>query len=339
MTRLSCGLIPVLCSLASAFVLRVPSLLPPSRLSAHHRITSLSREQPALHTSLFQAVSDGSEETETAITQTEGEGVSAVETLDAIPEDISLEDLKGPEEDVNACLRLALRQSPLASNVYTIELTRETGISWSSDFQFIFARVGELSGDGAAALSGQVREGDWLLAIDGTSVVEEDFDMEKVMDQFIYTPNTQTTLFLTFFRGTKEELCEFLGEEPPAEFVTVRVKDPESQEVLKVISDVPSGTNLRNVLVDNKQEVYQSYTKFTNCSGKSLCGTCVVRVKEGMGNCSIQEIDEKNTLRENPDDYRLSCATWLYGDVDVELQPSVPRGQFVRGSSRPRGKM
>ena len=41
---------------------------------------------------------------------------------------------------------------------------------------------------------------------------------------------------------------------------------------------VSGGTNLRRLLVGNGINVYRSITRWTNCSGKQRCGTCIVDV-------------------------------------------------------------
>ena len=41
---------------------------------------------------------------------------------------------------------------------------------------------------------------------------------------------------------------------------------------------VSGGTNLHRLLVDNGINMYGSITKWTNCSGKQRCGTCIVDV-------------------------------------------------------------
>ena len=40
------------------------------------------------------------------------------------------------------------------------------------------------------------------------------------------------------------------------------------------------GTNLRKLLVGNGINVYRSITRWTNCSGKQRCGTCIVDVRD-----------------------------------------------------------
>merc|ERR1711937_190940 len=85
----------------------------------------------------------------------------------------------------------------------------------------------------------------------------------------------------------------------------------------------PAGVNVRQYLVDNGINVYQSVTRWTNCKGKQLCGTCIVNVAEGSLFTNRKSMDEDSTLRENPDSYRLSCVTFAYGDVTVETFPPI----------------
>ena len=83
-------------------------------------------------------------------------------------------------------------------------------------------------------------------------------------------------------------------------------------------------------------------TRWTNCNGKQLCGTCIVDVTEGVDKCTRRSLDEASTLRENPETYKLACVTNVYGDITVQLMPKVhpagsPRGRRrgVCASSRP----
>ena len=90
------------------------------------------------------------------------------------------------------------------------------------------------------------------------------------------------------------------------------------------------GSNLINVLLGNGINVYRSLTRFTNCNGKQRCGTCIVDVTEGSSNCTRRSLDEEMTLAENPESYRLSCITSIYGDVTVEVQGKVGAAQWTK---------
>ena len=71
-------------------------------------------------------------------------------------------------------------------------------------------------------------------------------------------------------------------------------------------------------------------TRWTNCNGKQLCGTCIVDVTEGVDKCTRRSLDEASTLRENPDTYKLACITNVYGDITVKLEPKVGAAQWTR---------
>jgi ferredoxin len=92
----------------------------------------------------------------------------------------------------------------------------------------------------------------------------------------------------------------------------------------------PAGVNVRELLVANGINVYQSVTRWTNCKGKQLCGTCIVNVSDGSLSTNRKSMDEASTLRENPDSYRLSCVTFAYGDVTVETFPPINAAQWTR---------
>lgn len=54
------------------------------------------------------------------------------------------------------------------------------------------------------------------------------------------------------------------------------------------------------------------------------------QVQSGLKDCSRRALDEDMVLAENPDSYRLSCVTSVYGDVTVEVQGAVGAAQWTR---------
>ena len=50
------------------------------------------------------------------------------------------------------------------------------------------------------------------------------------------------------------------------------------------------------------------------------CGTCRVRVAEGLANCSEPGPEERDFLKglDAPPDQRLACQVTVHGDVDIE---------------------
>jgi ferredoxin len=49
-----------------------------------------------------------------------------------------------------------------------------------------------------------------------------------------------------------------------------------------------------------------------------------------MDKCSRRALDEDMVLAENPENYRLSCVTSVYGDVTVKVQTPVGAAQWTR---------
>lgn len=205
---------------------------------------------------------------------------------------------------------------------YTIELPKRAGISWGSDLSFSWIYVLDVEPDGAAANTGLIQKGDYIIGFGNTSTIAKDFD-------YVISAlnNEGKMLNYTFFRGTKEELLGGPVSEPQDTTVTVKVVQSGKPDI---ILQCPGGTNMRRLLVGNGVNVYRSLTRWTNCNGKQRCGTCIVDVVKGNNNCSRRALDEEAVLRENPDTYRLSCVTSVYGDVTVEVQSPVQAAQWTR---------
>ena len=223
--------------------------------------------------------------------------------------------------------------------LYRICISRATGIEWGTDLSFSFVNVREMDPSGAASMSGQINVGDQLCELRAVqegaapiNLVGAPFDF--VMEAFADLDKTVTDVELVFFRGTKDELKaaakgEAASSEP--ETITVTVIENKGSETEKVHKFTAlAGVNVRELCVDNGINVYQSITRWTNCKGKQLCGTCIVNVPEGGPNTNRKSMDEASTLRENPETYRLSCVTFAYGDVTIETFPPIKAAQWTR---------
>ena len=227
----------------------------------------------------------------------------------------------------------------LDPRLYKVRLPRFTGIEWGTDLSFSFVYVRNMDPSGPAALSGLVNVGDQLCQLqpvttDKTTPVNligAPFDF--AMTAFAELDKTVVDVDLVFFQGTKQDLKAACSNddtvEPEIITVTVIQNKGSPQETVKTLT-APAGVNVRQLLVDNGINVYQSVTRWTNCKGKQLCGTCIVNVTAGNIMTNRKSMDEASTLRENPDTYRLSCVTFAYGDVTVETFPPVKAAQWTR---------
>ena len=262
---------------------------------------------------------------------------AGLSTLASSPDDGVEEEAEGESADpidINSDPRLR-----------RIRLPRALGIDWGTDLSFSFVYVRELEPSGASALSGEVEVGDQICELTPVADDADNADavvpmnligapFDQVMGAFASLGRTVKDVDIVFFRGTKDELkaaCAGDGAKPEAETITITVlqnkggKDEETKYI-----QAKSGCNVRQVLTDNGINVYQSLTRWTNCKGKQLCGTCIVNIKDGGGSTNRKSLDEGSTLRENPESYRLSCVTFAYGDVTVETFPPIKAAQWTR---------
>ena len=208
--------------------------------------------------------------------------------------------------------------------VVTAELDRVTGIDFGCDLTLSWPYVMAMAPDGSAQRSGLIAIGDQLVAVNGVSVLGLPIgdEMERLGTA------EGRDIGLTFFKGPREELRSIVGADdaaPSTVTITVRDNGQPDRELI-----VPYGANLRDELIARKINVYQSLTRWTNCNGKQLCGTCIVNVAQGVEACTRRSLDEASTLRENPETYKLACSTNDYGDVTVELMPKVNAAQWTR---------
>lgn len=227
------------------------------------------------------------------------------------------------------------------------------GIDWGTDLSFSFVYVRAIEPGGAADYSGVISVGDQICQIqsvlqteDGGEVIGEPINLvgapfDAVMGSFAALGKTVKELDLVFFKGTKEELIaaakgdsgDSSEADPEDDFITITVIEKgEGNSAPSTIKKIRAkkGCNVRQTLTDVGINVYQSFTRWTNCKGKQLCGTCIVNMTEGGVNTNRKSMDEASTLRENPETYRLSCVTFAYGDVTVETFPPVGKAQWTR---------
>lgn len=100
--------------------------------------------------------------------------------------------------------------------------------------------------------------------------------------------------------------------------------------------EVPEGANLRKEAIRAGIGVYRGLSKYLNCRGMGLCGTCRVLIKKGMENTSPMSGMEKFKFKVpvpdpfpclayigNEEEMRLACKTQVNGDIEVETKPAM----------------
>ncbi|XAR70922.1 hypothetical protein NMG60_11027965 [Bertholletia excelsa] len=66
---------------------------------------------------------------------------------------------------------------------------------------------------------------------------------------------------------------------------------------------------LRNIMLDNKIELYAAYGKVMNCGGGGSCGTCIVEIIGGQDLLNERTNTELRYLKKKPESWRLACQT------------------------------
>lgn len=202
--------------------------------------------------------------------------------------------------------------------LYKVRLPRAPGIEWGTDLSFSFVYVRALEPAGPASISGMVSNGDQIcelrpvnlnpeetnenISTDPINLVGASFD--AVMNSFATLDRSIQLVDLVFFKGTKEELKAAASggsgdnaSDPDVITITV-VQNKGTSKEESISFKAPTGCNVRNELISRGINVYQSITRFTNCKGKQLCGTCIVNMAEGSVNTNRKSMDEASTLRE-----------------------------------------
>lgn len=159
--------------------------------------------------------------------------------------------------------------------------------------------VDELVAGGNAEVCGEVQVGDVLLAC-GTdpdpALLTAATDFDSAMDTLGSNPESPTMTL---------KLQRTIAA-PPGAVVTAMV---EGAGELTLKPD----SVLRNSLLDENMELYNSYGKMMNCGGGGSCGTCAVEVLEGMDQLSDCTDAELRLLKKKPENYRLACQTLCEG--------------------------
>ncbi|XP_020597286.1 photosynthetic NDH subunit of subcomplex B 3, chloroplastic isoform X1 [Phalaenopsis equestris] len=120
-----------------------------------------------------------------------------------------------------------------------------------------------------------------------------------------------------FLRSRKSPFCTFatLNRSPElekpcieVEFIGPKVGADGSYPVDRA-SAISGEKLLRNIMIDNKIELYAAYGKIMNCGGGGSCGTCIVEIIDGKDLLNEKTDTEKRYLKKKPESWRLACQT------------------------------
>ncbi|KAF3447206.1 hypothetical protein FNV43_RR12386 [Rhamnella rubrinervis] len=112
------------------------------------------------------------------------------------------------------------------------------------------------------------------------------------------------------FASSSLELLPAQPEKPEIEleFIGPKPGNDGSYPVEKAKAE--SGEKLlRNIMLDNKIELYATYGKVMNCGGGGSCGTCIVEIIDGKDLLNERTNTELRYLKKKPESWRLACQT------------------------------
>ncbi|KAM3379555.1 photosynthetic NDH subunit of subcomplex B 3, chloroplastic [Capsicum galapagoense] len=99
---------------------------------------------------------------------------------------------------------------------------------------------------------------------------------------------------------TKPEIeLEFIGPKP----------DENGKFPMDKAKAVSGEKLLRNIMSENKIELYAAYGKVMNCGGGGSCGTCIVEIIDGKDLLNERTNTELRYLKKKPESWRLACQT------------------------------
>jgi ferredoxin len=109
----------------------------------------------------------------------------------------------------------------------------------------------------------------------------------------------------------------------------VRVEFTPSDGGDVIVTDVTKASVLRDVALGDKVQLYEGMAKLLNCGGMGNCGTCKVRVTEGMELLSKRTDAENGKLKGLGEDWRLACQCLVGGDT-------APEGAVLKVVNKPK---
>ncbi|KHN10388.1 hypothetical protein glysoja_047000, partial [Glycine soja] len=141
------------------------------------------------------------------------------------------------------------------------------------------------------------------------------------------TETTMASMTASSPESPPEIELEFIGPKPGSDgsYPVERVKAISGEKLL------------RNIMLDNKIELYATYGKLMNCAGGGSCGTCIVEIIEGKDLLNERTNTELRYLilkfydllsfrhfKQKPESWRLACQT-IVGNKENSGKVAVQR--------------
>jgi ferredoxin len=97
--------------------------------------------------------------------------------------------------------------------------------------------------------------------------------------------------------------------------------------------ECPIGANLRVVLLRARLPLYTTAARALHCRGRSMCGTCAVRIEGEVSEPTDSEVRRLSLFPHRPESgLRLACQCSVQGDLKVTKY----EGLFGQRTGEPR---
>ena len=85
------------------------------------------------------------------------------------------------------------------------------------------------------------------------------------------------------------------------------------------------GSNLREIVIKEKLQLYGLKGMLGNCGGEGQCSTCFVSIEGGSKN-SLSPLTsvEEEKLKNRPKNWRLACQTLINSSAVILTKPQSP---------------
>lgn len=175
--------------------------------------------------------------------------------------------------------------------------------------------IAELTEGGNAAKTKKLSSGMFLKYADNVDVGSMGFD--EIIGIIKAVPEGKAVDLVFIYPGDV-----FNG--PAVLDVTMPITyDAQTGEAIRKVKQITckKGQKLRDVLLENRVDLYDIRGKATNCGGAGQCGTCIVKVNVAADDWTPVPSFEAKKLTKYDKSCRLSCNVIVEGDAEIEIRP------------------
>ena len=119
-------------------------------------------------------------------------------------------------------------------------------------------------------------------------------------------------------RNARISMKASIPEGPPP---SISIKVDGGDKSIEIPSD-SSDRILRNILKKNEVDITTLLGKMKSCNGGGQCGTCIVKIDQGMEGLTEKTQAEQRLLKGKPESWRLACQTIVEsGEINITTKP------------------